>query len=136
MISAVSGYMGGTQENPSYLDVCYKNSRPFEVVEVTYDPSKVSYETLAKLFFEIHDPEQIGGQGPDIGEQYASAIFYNNDGEKEIAEKLIEVLETKGYRIVTKLMPSGTFWRAEEYHQDHYEKNGSKLYCHTYQKRF
>ncbi|RZN69997.1 MAG: bifunctional methionine sulfoxide reductase B/A protein [Candidatus Methanolliviera hydrocarbonicum] len=136
VISAISGYMGGTQENPSYQDVCYKNTGHLEVVEVTYNPSKVSYETLAKLFFEIHDPEQANGQGPDIGEQYTSAIFYNNDSEKEIAEKLIEILETKGYTVVTRLMPSDTFWRAEEYHQDYYKKNKSRPYCHVYQKRF
>jgi len=136
VISAISGYMGGAQDNPSYQDVCYKNSGHLEVVEVTYNPSKVSYENMAQLFFEIHDPEQVNGQGPDIGEQYTSAIFYSSDSEKYIAEKLIEILETKGYTVVTRLLPSSTFWEAEEYHQNYYEKNGNRPYCHKYQKRF
>lgn len=136
VILAVSGYMGGAVENPSYQDVSSGNTGHLEVVEVTYNPKKVSYEDLAKYFFEIHDPTQANGQGPDIGEQYQSAIFYNNDDEKRIAQKLIDILKTKGYGVVTKILPAGTFWEAEKYHQNYYDKNKQQPYCHVYQKKF
>jgi peptide methionine sulfoxide reductase msrA/msrB len=136
VISAVSGYMGGTKENPSYRDVCSGNSGHLEVVEVTYDADKVSYEDLAKFFFEIHDPTQANGQGPDIGEQYLSAIFYNNEEEKLTAQKLIEILKNMGYEVVTQIRPASTFWEAEEYHQDYYDKKNKEPYCHVYQKKF
>ncbi len=136
VISAVSGYMGGALKNPSYQDVSYRNTGHLEVVEVTYDVNKVSYEDLARFFFEIHDPTQANGQGPDIGEQYLSAIFFNNEGEKMTAHKLIDILENKGYQVVTKVIPVSTFWKAEEYHQDYYDKSKKKPYCHTYTKRF
>ena len=136
VISAVSGYMGGTVENPSYQDVVRGNTGHLEVVEVTYDPAKVSYEDLTKFFFEIHDPTQTNGQGPDIGKQYLSVVFYANDDEKSTAEKLIEILKTKGYKVVTKVLPAATFWKAEEYHQDYYDKNKKQPYCHAYKKKF
>ncbi len=136
VVSAVSGYMGGTTENPSYEDVCYRNTGHFEVVKVTYDTDKVSYEALAKFFFEIHDPTQPDGQGPDIGGQYLSAVFYSNEQEEKIAYKLIDELKKKGYQVVTKVLPASTFWKAEEYHQDYYDKNKKKPYCHVYKKRF
>lgn len=136
VISAVSGYMGGTKENPIYEEVCAGKTGHLEVVEVTYDPNKVTYEELAKFFFEIHDPTQADGQGPDIGEQYKSAIFYNNDEEKEIVLKLIDILKKKGYNVMTKVLPAGRFWKAEDYHQDYYERKKQKPYCHVYKKRF
>jgi peptide methionine sulfoxide reductase msrA/msrB len=136
VVSAVSGYMGGALKNPSYHDVSYGNTGHLEVVEVTYDLNKVSYETLARFFFEIHDPTQADGQGPDIGERYLSAIFFNNNEEKITAQKLIDILTKKGYQVVTKVLPAGTFWKAEEYHQDYYNKNKKKPYCHVYTKRF
>ncbi len=138
VIKAESGYMGGHKENPTYKEVCYTDTGHLEVVEVTYDPSKVDFETLAKLFFEIHDPTQTNGQGPDIGSQYLSAIFYNDEKEKESAEKLIKILEDKGYKVATKLIPAKEhpFYKAEEYHQDYYERKGSTPYCHSYTKRF
>ena len=136
VISAVSGYMGGTLKNPSYQDICYRNTGHFEIVEVTYDSNKVSYEDLAKFFFEIHDPTQTNGQGPDIGEQYLSAIFCNNDDEKEIVHKLIDILKIKGYKIATKVLSASTFWKAEEYHQDYYDKKQQQPYCHIYKKKF
>jgi peptide methionine sulfoxide reductase msrA/msrB len=136
VISAVSGYMGGTLKNPSYQDVSHGNTGHLEVVEVTYDANKISYENLTKFFFEIHDPTQADGQGPDIGEQYQSAIFYNNEEEKIIAHKLIDILKNKGYRVATKLLPAGSFWKAEEYHQNYYDNNKKKPYCHMYNKRF
>jgi peptide methionine sulfoxide reductase msrA/msrB len=128
--------MGGALKNPSYHDVSYGNTGHLEVVEVTYDLNKVSYETLARFFFEIHDPTQADGQGPDIGERYLSAIFFNNNEEKITAQKLIDILTKKGYQVVTKVLPAGTFWKAEEYHQDYYNKNKKKPYCHVYTKRF
>jgi len=137
VISATSGYMGGHVDNPTYQQVSYDNTGHLEVVEIKYNPAEVSYETLAKLFFEIHDPTQANGQGPDIGEQYKSAIFYNTDGEKEILQKLIKILKDKKYKVVTKLIKADTqFWDAEEYHQDYYKKHNKKPYCHAYTKRF
>ncbi len=138
VISADSGYMGGEKENPSYEDVCYTHTGHLEVIEVTYDPSKVAFETLAKLFFEIHDPTQANGQGPDLGSQYLSAIFYNNEEEKQIAQKLIDILEDKGLKVATKLISAKEhpFYKAEDYHQDYYQKHNQKPYCHTYTKRF
>ena len=136
VISAMSGYMGGDLENPSYQDVSYGSTGHLEVVEVTYDIKKVSYENLAKFFFEIHDPTQANGQGPDIGEQYLSIIFYNNEDEKMTAHNLIDILKNKGYQVVTKVLPANTFWKAEEYHQNYYNKNKKEPYCHRYTKRF
>ncbi|TKW76181.1 MAG: methionine sulfoxide reductase, partial [Bradyrhizobium icense] len=100
------------------------------------DPSKVSYETLAKRFFEIHDPEQLNQQGPDKGPQYRSEIFYTTPEQKEIALKLISILKGKGFKIVTKVTPATKFWKAEDYHQNYYEKTKKKPYCHTYVKKF
>lgn len=136
VVSVESGYMGGAIENPTYQQVCSKTTGHLEVVEVSYHPDQVSFETLTKLFFEIHDPTQAGGQGPDIGEQYASAIFIQNDEEKQVAEKLINILEEKGFKIVTELLSMAPFWKAEDYHQDYYQKNGKQPYCHRYQKKF
>ena len=134
--SAVSGYMGGNVENPSYKEVCSGKSGHYEVVEITYDPGKTTYEKLSKLFFEIHDPTQKNGQGPDIGQQYESVIFYDNEEDKEIAEELIGILKDKGYDIATKILPVSEFYKAEDYHQDYYDKKGSKPYCHIYKKKF
>ncbi|MEO0185991.1 MAG: peptide-methionine (S)-S-oxide reductase MsrA, partial [candidate division WOR-3 bacterium] len=136
VISAVSGYMGGSLKDPSYQDVKTGKSGHYETVEVTYNPEKISYEELAKLFFEIHDPTQPDGQGPDIGEQYKSVLFYNDEAEKKIAEKLIAILKSKGYNIVTKILPVSNFYKAEDYHQDYYEKKGQQPVCHIYKKRF
>ena len=136
VIDARSGYMGGTTQNPSYQDVSYKNTGHVEVVEIEYDPAKVTYETLARLFFEIHDPTQKNGQGPDIGEQYLSVLFYNDDEEKRVAEKLIGILKGKGYDVATTLRKKEPFWLAEDYHQNYYEKRGKQPYCHAYTKRF
>jgi len=131
-----SGFMGGHLKNPGYYDVVRKDTGHIETVEVVYDPSKVSYETLAKTFFEIHDPTQTDGQGPDIGSQYLSAIFVNNTQERETIERLIKVLESKGFKIATKVMSKAPFYSAEAYHQDYYERKGSTPYCHRRVKRF
>ena len=136
--AAISGYMGGTVNNPSYREVCSGSTGHLEVVRVDYDPSVVSFETLTKLFFEIHDPTQANGQGPDIGSQYLSAIFYTTQEEKDISKKLINILEEKGYNIVTKLISilNTPFFAAEDYHQDYYFVHNKAPYCHSYQKRF
>jgi len=131
-----SGFMGGHVKDPSYYDVVRKNTGHLETVEVLYDPSKVSYETLAKTFFEIHDPTQADGQGPDIGSQYLSAVFVNSKEERETIEKLIAMLEKKGYKIATKILPAAPFYPAEAYHQNYYDRKGSRPYCHTRVKRF
>ncbi|MCD4697459.1 MAG: bifunctional methionine sulfoxide reductase B/A protein [Bacteroidales bacterium] len=136
VISATSGYSGGHMETPSYEDVLSKKSGHIEVVEIIFDPSITSYEEIAKLFFEIHDPTQTDRQGPDVGEQYRSEIFYCNKEQKEIAEKLINILKEKGYKVATKLSKADKFWKAENYHQDYYTKKGSLPYCHGYTKRF
>jgi peptide methionine sulfoxide reductase msrA/msrB len=134
--SAVSGFMGGSVENPSYDDVVKGYTGHLEVVEVNYNPSIVSFEELSKFFFEIHDPTQANGQGPDIGEQYLSAIFHQNNDEKQIVDKLIGMLKDKGYDVVTKNLLKDVFWIAEEYHQDYYERKNQMPYCHRFQKRF
>ena len=135
VISAVSGYMGGHTANPTYQNVIQGNTGYLEVVEVTYDPAEVDYEELAKFFFEIHDPTQVDGQGPDR-EQYLSAVFYKRDDEKKIVNKLIDILNAKGYKIATKVLPAGTFWKAEEYHQNYYDKKKQRPYWHVYKKKF
>ena len=136
VISTAVGYIGGNKENPSYKDVCSKTTKHAEAVEVIYDPSETNFEELAKLFFEIHDPTQLNRQGPDIGDQYRSAIFYLNDEQKKISEKLINILKDKGLKVVTELDMATKFWKAEDYHQDYYEKSGGQPYCHIYKKRF
>ncbi len=136
VISTRVGYTGGTKENPTYEEVCQGKTGHFEAVEVTFDPSRISYEDLAKLFFEIHDPTQQDGQGPDIGEQYKSVIFYNNEKQKKTAQKLIDILEKKGYKVATQLRKAGTFWEAELYHQDYYQKKNTLPYCHVRTHRF
>ena len=136
VISAVSGYTGGHKDNPNYEEVCSGKTGHIEAVKVTYDPAQTDYETLAKLFFEIHDPTQNDRQGPDIGEQYRSVVFYQNEEQKKIAEKLIGVLKEKGYKVATRLDPTTVFWEAEDYHQDYYAHKGTLPYCHVYTKRF
>ena len=136
VISAVSGYMGGTVDNPTYQEVCTGRTGHLEAVEITYDAGKVNFEELTKFFFEIHDPTQANGQGPDIGPQYLSAVFYNSEEEKDIASGLISQLKEEGYDVVTQLLPVETFWPAEDYHQDYYAKKNQQPYCHIHQKKF
>lgn len=136
VLSVVSGYIGGKVDNPTYEQVCGKNTGHAEAVKVTFEPSKVSYETLAKLFFEIHDPTQLNRQGPDVGSQYRSEVFYSTPEQKLVAEQLIALLKAKGLNVVTKVTPATTFWPAEKYHQDYYDRKGSTPYCHRYIKRF
>ncbi len=136
VIRAVSGYTGGKTRNPTYEQVCGKHTGHIEAVEVLYDPQQTDYETLARLFFEIHDPTQVDRQGPDIGEQYRSVVFYRDDAQKETAEKLIALLRDKGFKVATRVEPASTFWPAEKYHQDYYFHKGTTPYCHRPVKRF
>lgn len=130
------GYTGGHKNHPTYEQVCEKTTGHYEAIRIVYDPQKINYEILTKYFFEIHDPTQTNGQGPDLGMQYLSVIFFYDQTQKEIALKLIKILETLHHKIATKLLPVSVFWPAEIYHQDYYEKTGKKPYCHHYTKKF
>ena len=125
--STAVGYMGGTLENPTYRDVCTDQTGHAEAVEVTYDPSKVSYDDLLNVFWQLHDPTTLNRQGPDVGTQYRSAIFFH-DAEQEAAAKASkEALQKSGPHkkpIVTEIVPPSEFWPAEEYHQQYLEKRG------------
>ena len=136
VISTKVGYTGGHLKNPTYRDVCSHTTGYAEAVRIIFDPSKSSYETIARMFFDIHDPTQINRQGPDIGDQYRSEIFYRNSSQKETAEMLIELLKQKGFKVTTKVTPASTFWLGEDYHQQYYEKEGQTPYCHRFVERF
>lgn len=136
VLSTQCGYTGGDLSNPLYEDVCTGQTGHFEAVRIVFDPQIVSYEDLAKLFFEIHDPTQTNGQGPDIGQQYYSAVFYSNEEQKQTIEKLVSILKNKGYRVATQLLPLKIFWPAEDYHQQYYQKKGTQPYCHQRIKKF
>ncbi len=136
VLSTDVGYTGGFVESPSYQQVSTGKTGHAEGMKIVFNPAKVSYEKLARLFFETHDPTQVNGQGPDIGTQYRSAIFYTNDAQKAVADKLIAELKSKGIKVATELQPAAKFWPAEDYHQDYYAKNGKKPYCHSYKKLF
>jgi peptide methionine sulfoxide reductase msrA/msrB len=136
VISTEVGYIGGKTKNPTYKDVCSHATGHAEAARITFDPSQTSFETLARLFFEIHDPTQYNRQGPDIGDQYRSEIFYTNEEQKVIAEKLIALLKVKGLRVETKVTKATEYYKAEDYHQQYYEHKGTEPYCHGYVKRF
>jgi peptide-methionine (S)-S-oxide reductase len=127
VISTTVGYSGGTLKNPTYQDVCSGRTGHAEVVEVEYDPSQVSYEDLLNVFWENHDPTQLNRQGPDVGAQYRSAIFFHTPEQEVTAKASKEALERSGqYRrpIVTEITPASEFYRAEDYHQQYLEKRG------------
>lgn len=132
VVDVVSGYTGGHVEHPTYEQVCGGDTGHAEAVEVTFDPEKVSYETLVRKFFELHDPTQLNRQGPDVGEQYRSVLFYHSPGQQEVAERVVADIAPKFYpkTIATALEPAVTFWRAEEYHQRYAEKHPGRVVCH------
>jgi peptide methionine sulfoxide reductase msrA/msrB len=136
VLSTSVGYMGGKTKNPSYEDVCSHTTGHAEVVEVVWDPAKTNFEKVAKMFFEIHDPTQVNRQGPDIGDQYRSEIFYTSEEQSVTAQKLIDLLKQKGYKVATKITKAPEYYKGEGYHQNYYEKKGSLPYCHAYTKRF
>ncbi|MCB9728160.1 MAG: bifunctional methionine sulfoxide reductase B/A protein [Deltaproteobacteria bacterium] len=136
VIDVVSGYMGGHLDQPGYKQVSSGTTGHAETVHVVYDPTKTTYEALAKRFFEIHDPTERGHQGPDYGPQYRSAIFVTDAEQRRVIEGLIAKLRARGYDVVTEVEPAGKFWPAEEYHQDYYERSGKEPYCHIYTPRF
>jgi peptide-methionine (S)-S-oxide reductase len=122
---AAVGYMGGTLENPSYEQVCTDRTGHAEVVQVEFDPDEVSYERLVEKFFELHDPTQLNRQGPDVGSQYRSAVFFHTPEQKEVAEAVRERAQAGLSKpIVTEIVPAAEFWPAEEYHQQYLVKRG------------
>jgi peptide-methionine (S)-S-oxide reductase len=127
VIATFVGYSGGNKANPSYFDVCNKNTGHAEVVRVVYDSTKISYQKLLEFFWEIHDPTSLNRQGPDVGEQYRSVIFYHDSEQLEAARSSQKALESaKKYQkpIVTQILPAETFYLAEEYHQHYNQKQG------------
>ena len=132
VLSTRVGYLGGTMQNPTYRDVCSGRTGHAEVVEVTYDPARLTYDDLLTVFWENHDPTTLNRQGPDVGAQYRSAIFYHDDEQKKAAEASKEERDRSGkYRrpIVTEITPTSAFYEAEDYHQQYLEKRGLAS-CH------
>lgn len=136
VISTTVEYMGGHTFAPTYKEVCTGTTGHVEVVEVVFDPEITSFENMLRLYYETHDFEQVGGQGPDIGEQYQSVVFYVNENQKQMVEKYIKILTDKGYKVATQLRPAPEFWEAEDYHQEYYDKKNGIPYCHAYRKVF
>ena len=134
VVGSTVGYTGGKEQHPTYQEVKAHSTGHAEAVLVEYDAEQTTYKELCKLFFEIHDPTQTDGQGPDIGPQYRSEIFYLNEAQK--AEAIIQLLREKGYEVNTRLTPASEFWPAEDYHQHYYDKTGGEPYCHIRIKKF
>ena len=133
VLKATSGYSGGNVENPTYKEVCEGTTGHAEVIQVVYDPSKITYDDLLKAFWQSHDPTTLNRQGNDVGPQYRSVIFYHNDEQKEKAVKYkAELDKSKAFDnpIVTEISPYSKFYVAENYHQDYYNNNGSQPYCY------
>jgi len=128
----VSGYMGGTVKNPTYKDVCTGRTGHAEVIQLTYDPKKVTYDELLEIFWKTHDPTTLNRQGADVGTQYRSAVFYHNGDQKQLAEmykKKLTEAEVFDQAIVTEITPASVFYKAEDYHQNYYNLNGDAPYC-------
>ncbi len=134
--SVRSGYIGGTPEGPTYREVCTGATGHAEAVEILFDPNRVSFEAIARRFFEIHDPTTLNRQGPDTGTQYRSAIFYLSEDQRETAEQLIAQLRSLGFDVVTVVEPSADFYPAEDYHQQYTEKHPEADLCHNPVARF
>lgn len=133
VLDALAGYSGGTMANPTYEDVCSDRTGHAEVVQVTFDPARVSYDRLLDVFFTSHDPTQLNRQGPDVGRQYRSAIFYHSEAQRDAAEAAKRKWEASGRwkrPVVTEISPAAPFWKAEEYHQRYLEKRGLAS-CHV-----
>lgn len=130
------GYTGGQLEEPTYEQICRGNTGHYEAARVVFDNSKTNYPAIIKRFFEIHDPTQSSGQGPDLGPQYQSAIFCYDDEQFLEAQVLIKALQTRGYNVVTRLLEVSPFWAAEDYHQSYYSKQNKLPYCHRPEARF
>jgi len=132
VVDVVSGYAGGHVSNPTYRQVCTGETGHAEVVQVTFDSDVTSYREILQVFFAIHDPTTLNRQGADVGTQYRSAIFYHNESQREIAEAMIESLESEGEwknPIVTQVEPLDAFYPAEDYHQEYYRSHKSQPYC-------
>lgn len=130
--SVISGYMGGRIKNPTYKEVCSGLTGHAEVCQIVYDPTKISFDELLKVFWKTHDPTTINQQGNDFGTQYRSAIFYHDPIQKEKAEsykKELNAAKIYPNPIVTEIVPASTFYAAEDYHQNYFNQNGSQSYC-------
>lgn len=127
VISTIVGYMGGKMDNPTYKDVCTDTTGHAEVVQIAFDPQKISYQGLLKIFFQIHDPTLVNRQGPDIGSQYRSVIFFHSERQRLEAQAYLKQVKTSK-PIATQIAPAGTFYKAEEYHQKYIQKHGGG--CH------
>ena len=136
VLSTTVGYTGGHVENPSYEQVCGKRTGHYEACLVEYDPKRTTAEEVLRTFFETHDPTQANGQGPDIGPQYRSAVFYQNEAQRDLTQSLIGLLTAKGLKVATEVLPAQAFYSAEGYHQDYYDIKGGTPYCHGYRKLF
>jgi peptide methionine sulfoxide reductase msrA/msrB len=136
VLSTTVGYTGGHVENPSYEQVCGKRTGHYEACLVEYDPKRTTAEEVLRTFFETHDPTQANGQGPDIGPQYRSAVFYQNEAQRDLTQSLIGLLTAKGLDVATEVLPAQAFYSAEGYHQDYYDIKGGTPYCHGYRKLF
>lgn len=136
VLNTLAGYTGDKEAFPSYADVRGHKTHHVEAVIVEFNPQQVSYESLCKLFFEIHDPAQTDGVGPDLRPQYRSCIFYRNESQKQTAEHVTELLRSKGDEVNTLLLPEETFYIGEAYHQHYYEKTDGEPYCHLRTKKF
>ena len=136
VVSTTVGYMGGHITNPDYQMVCQGHTGHLEVVKVVYQPDIIDFNTLAKCFFEIHDPTQTDGQGADIGPQYLSAVFYTTNQQAHLIKALIHRLIQQGLEVTTQCQPADTFYPAENHHQNYIQRHGHHVLCHRRVKRF
>lgn len=136
VLTTTVGFTGGRSARPGYYDVAGGGTGHAEAVEVVFDPAVVTYAELVRLFFETHDFTQVNRQGPDIGTQYRSEIFFKDESQRRVAEELVGVLQAKGFQVATRVTAAGEFWPAGADHQNYYVKKGGSPYCHIYRKIF